>query len=257
MNWSAYSRFVGDVFGGPLAMEGLAAFFLESTFLGLWIFGWDRLPKRVHLACIWLVAAGAMLSALFILAANSWMQHPVGYVMNSHGQPELNNIVGAVHEPDVPVGLRPRDPRLARHRRARDARDLRLADPQGARGRVLRLRRADLGDRAAAGDRAADVRRQQARRSRDQIPARQDRRRRGAVGKLPALLVLRVPDRRRQKRSDPVADHPDPAPALGARDRHLQRGGRRAEPAAEAKTKRNTGPATTSPTSSSSTGRCV
>ena len=92
MNWSAYSRFVGDVFGGPLAMEGLAAFFLESTFLGLWIFGWDRLPKRVHLACIWLVAAGSMLSALFILAANSWMQHPVGYVLNHQGQPELNNV---------------------------------------------------------------------------------------------------------------------------------------------------------------------
>jgi cytochrome d ubiquinol oxidase subunit I len=92
MNWSTYSRFVGDVFGGPLAMEGLAAFFLESTFLGLWIFGWDRLPKRVHLACIWLVAAGSMLSAMFILAANSWMQHPVGYVLNSHAQPELNNV---------------------------------------------------------------------------------------------------------------------------------------------------------------------
>ena len=92
MNWSAYSKFVGDVFGGPLAMEGLAAFFLESTFLGLWIFGWDRLPKRIHLACIWLVAAGASLSALFILAANSWMQHPVGYALNSHGQPELNNV---------------------------------------------------------------------------------------------------------------------------------------------------------------------
>ncbi len=99
MNWSAYSRFVGDVFGAPLAMEGLAAFFLESTFLGLWIFGWGRLPKRVHLACIWLVAAGAMLSALFILAANSWMQHPVGYVMNSHGQPELNNIVALFTNP--------------------------------------------------------------------------------------------------------------------------------------------------------------
>jgi len=92
MNWSSYSRFVGDVFGGPLAMEGLAAFFLESTFLGLWIFGWDRLPKRVHLACIWLVAIGSMLSALFILAANSWMQHPVGYVLNSHGRPELNSV---------------------------------------------------------------------------------------------------------------------------------------------------------------------
>jgi cytochrome bd ubiquinol oxidase subunit I len=92
MNWSSYSRFVGDVFGGPLAMEGLAAFFLESTFLGLWLFGWDRLPKRVHLACIWLVAIGAMLSAAFIMAANSWMQHPVGYVLNSSGQPVLNDI---------------------------------------------------------------------------------------------------------------------------------------------------------------------
>ncbi len=92
MNWSTYSRFVGDVFGGPLAMEGLAAFFLESTFLGLWLFGWDRLPKRVHLACIWLVAIGAMLSAMFIMAANSWMQHPVGYALNKAGQPQLNNI---------------------------------------------------------------------------------------------------------------------------------------------------------------------
>ena len=79
MNWSDYSRFVGDVFGAPLAIEALLAFFLESTFLGLWIFGWDRLPKRVHLACIWLVCHRHRLSAYFILAANSWMQHPVGY----------------------------------------------------------------------------------------------------------------------------------------------------------------------------------
>ena len=78
MNWSNYSRFVGNVFGGPLAMEGLVAFFVESTFLGLWIFGWDRLSKKVHLTCIWLVAGASMLSALFIMAANSWMQHPVG-----------------------------------------------------------------------------------------------------------------------------------------------------------------------------------
>ncbi len=82
MNWSDYSRFVGDVFGAPLAMEGLAAFFLESTFLGLWIFGWDRLPRRVHLACIWALALGVNLSAFFILAANSFMQHPVGVVYN-------------------------------------------------------------------------------------------------------------------------------------------------------------------------------
>ena len=79
MNWSAYSRFVGDVFGAPLAMEGLLAFFMESTFLGLWIFGWGRLSPRLHLATIWLAAIGTSLSAYFILAANSWMQHPVGY----------------------------------------------------------------------------------------------------------------------------------------------------------------------------------
>ncbi|TCM50334.1 cytochrome ubiquinol oxidase subunit I [Kribbella sp. VKM Ac-2568] len=93
MNWSAYSRFVGDVFGAPLAMEGLAAFFLESTFLGLWIFGWNVLPRRVHLATIWLVAIGASLSAAFIMAANSWMQHPVGYTTNAQtGRPELSSI---------------------------------------------------------------------------------------------------------------------------------------------------------------------
>ena len=91
MNWSDYSREVGNVFGGPLAMEGLLAFFLESTFLGLWIFGWNRLSRRVHLACIWLVAFGTLLSAAFIMAANSWMQHPVGYKM-VHGQPQLNDI---------------------------------------------------------------------------------------------------------------------------------------------------------------------
>jgi cytochrome bd ubiquinol oxidase subunit I len=99
MNWSAYSRFVGGVFGAPLAMEGLAAFFLESTFLGLWIFGWDRLPKRIHLACIWLVAFGSMLSAAFIMAANSWMQHPVGYKLSSSGQPVLTNIVAVFTNP--------------------------------------------------------------------------------------------------------------------------------------------------------------
>ena len=93
MNWSAYSRFVGDVFGAPLAMEGLAAFFLESTFLGLWIFGWDRLPRKVHLACIWIVSLGTLLSAAFIMAANSWMQHPVGYTINSStGRAQLNDI---------------------------------------------------------------------------------------------------------------------------------------------------------------------
>ncbi|MFW6184875.1 MAG: cytochrome ubiquinol oxidase subunit I [Chloroflexota bacterium] len=79
MAWSEYSRFVGDIFGAPLAIEALMAFFIESTFIGLWIFGWDRLPKKVHLATIWLVAAGATLSSLWILIANGWMQNPVGY----------------------------------------------------------------------------------------------------------------------------------------------------------------------------------
>ena len=94
MNWSSYSRFVGDIFGAPLAMEGLLAFFLESTFLGLWIFGWDRLPKKMHLASIWLAATGTLLSAYFILAANSFMQHPTGYILNAtRGRAELTNIV--------------------------------------------------------------------------------------------------------------------------------------------------------------------
>ena len=87
MNWSVYSNFVGGVFGAPLAIEGLAAFFLEATFLGLWIFGWERLSPRLHLATIWLAALGTWLSAYFILVANSWMQHPVGYkVVNGKAQ---------------------------------------------------------------------------------------------------------------------------------------------------------------------------
>jgi cytochrome d ubiquinol oxidase subunit I len=78
--WSAYSRFVGDVFGSLLALEALLAFFLESTFLGLWIFGWGRIPKKVHLATLWAAVIGSVVSAYFIIAANSWMQHPVGVV---------------------------------------------------------------------------------------------------------------------------------------------------------------------------------
>ncbi|MCO7221373.1 cytochrome ubiquinol oxidase subunit I [Klenkia sp. PcliD-1-E] len=80
--WSEYSRFVGDVFGSLLALEALLAFFLESTFLGLWIFGWGRIPKKLHLATIWAAVVGSTISAYFIIAANSWMQHPVGVVMD-------------------------------------------------------------------------------------------------------------------------------------------------------------------------------
>lgn len=96
MNWSDYSRFVGDIFGAPLAVEGLLAFFLESTFLGLWIFGWDKLPRGLHAASMWLVHLGTLFSAWFILAANSWMQHPVGYSFNpANGRAELDDF-GAV-----------------------------------------------------------------------------------------------------------------------------------------------------------------
>jgi len=98
MNWGAYSRLVGNVFGAPLAMEGLAAFFLESVFLGLWLFGWDKLPRRVHLLTIWAVSFGSALSAAFIMAANSWMQHPVGYVM-VNGKPQLNDIWALLTNP--------------------------------------------------------------------------------------------------------------------------------------------------------------
>jgi cytochrome bd ubiquinol oxidase subunit I len=96
MNWSDYSRFVGDVFGAPLAMEGLLAFFFESTFIGLWIFGWGRLSKRIHLATIWITTFGVWASGYFILAANAFMQHPVGFVINhAKNRAQLTDI-GAV-----------------------------------------------------------------------------------------------------------------------------------------------------------------
>jgi len=93
MNWSEYSRFVGDVFGAPLALEGLLAFFLEATFLGAWIFGWDKIPKGLHLVAIWGATLGSILSAYFIIAANSFMQNPVGYTIDkAKGRAELTSI---------------------------------------------------------------------------------------------------------------------------------------------------------------------
>jgi len=100
MNWSEYSRFVGDIFGVPLAIEALLAFFLESTFLGIWIFGWDRLPKGLHAAAIWLVAIGSVFSAFWILVANSFMQEPVGYVL-SNGRAEMADFGALVTSPHV------------------------------------------------------------------------------------------------------------------------------------------------------------
>jgi len=98
MNWSEYSRFVGDIFGAPLAIEALMAFFLESTFLGIWIFGWDKLPKALHAAVIWLVAIGSNISAFWILVANSWMQNPVGFALRN-GRAEMTDIGALVTNP--------------------------------------------------------------------------------------------------------------------------------------------------------------
>ncbi|SDI54448.1 cytochrome ubiquinol oxidase subunit I [Desulfosporosinus hippei] len=100
MNWSEYSRFVGDIFGAPLAVEALVAFFLESTFLGLWVFGWDKLSKRVHLMAIWIVAIASNLSAFFILVANSFMQEPVGYVLRN-GRAEMTDFLALITNPHV------------------------------------------------------------------------------------------------------------------------------------------------------------
>jgi cytochrome d ubiquinol oxidase subunit I len=95
MNWSNYSRFVGDVFGAPLAIEALLAFFMESTFIGLWIFGWERLSKKLHLTCIWLVSIGTILSGLWILTANSFMQHPIGYAIKN-GRAQMTDFFGLI-----------------------------------------------------------------------------------------------------------------------------------------------------------------
>jgi len=100
MNWSSYSRFVGDIFGAPLAIEALLAFFLESTFLGVWIFGWERLSKKLHLVTIWLVVLGSNISAFWILVANSFMQEPVGYTLR-HGRAEMTNFFALLTNPNV------------------------------------------------------------------------------------------------------------------------------------------------------------
>ncbi len=94
-NWSRYSRYVGDVFGSLLAIEATLAFFLESTFIAVWAFSWDRLSPRFHAVCIWLVAFASNLSALWILIANSWMQHPVGYVLRN-GRAEMDDFLAVV-----------------------------------------------------------------------------------------------------------------------------------------------------------------
>lgn len=100
LNWSDYSRFVGDVFGAPLAIEALLAFFMESIFIGLWIFGWDRLPKKIHALCIWLVSFGTIMSSFWILTANSFMQEPVGFTIKN-GRAEMNDFGALITNPQL------------------------------------------------------------------------------------------------------------------------------------------------------------
>jgi len=100
MNWSEYSRYVGDIFGAPLAIEALLAFFLESTFLGVWLFGWDKLSKGAHAAAFWLVAIGSNISALWILIANSFMQQPLGYVIEN-GRAQMTSFFEVIFNPNI------------------------------------------------------------------------------------------------------------------------------------------------------------
>jgi len=100
LNWSEYARFMGDIFGAPLAIEGLMAFFLESTFIGVWIFGWDKLSKRAHAATAWMVAIGSNLSSLWILVANSFMQNPVGFAIRN-GRAEMTDFWALLGNPNV------------------------------------------------------------------------------------------------------------------------------------------------------------
>lgn len=101
MNWSGYARFMGDIFGAPLAIEALLAFYLESTFIGLWVFGWDKLSKRMHLAAAWLVAIGSNISAVWILIANSFMQNPVGYAIEN-GRAVMTSFLALITNPNLP-----------------------------------------------------------------------------------------------------------------------------------------------------------
>ena len=151
MSWAEYSNFVGGVFGAPLAIEGLAAFMLEATFLGLWIFGWNQLSPRVHLATIWIAALGTWLSAFFILVANSWMQRPVGYKIVD-GKAQLTGRRSAALEQLRADGVAAHDPGRADLRLDGDARRLVLALPARPQRRAVPARGEAGADRRGAGD---------------------------------------------------------------------------------------------------------
>ena len=202
MNWSSYARTVGDVFGAPLAMEGLAAFFLESTFLGLWIFGWNVLKPKIHLLTIWAVAVGGVGSAAFIMAANSWMQNPVGYDINPEtGTPQLTSVTALMTNPVFLRGYL----HVVLASLITGAVIMLAASPRGSCARA-RSRRSSSRPRGcpsillvptAGGEHARRVR---AGRDRGDLPAHEDRSVRSTVGDVRAVLVLVVPDRRREER---------------------------------------------------------
>ncbi len=150
MNWSVYSKFVGNVFGAPLAIEGLAAFFLEATFLGVWIFGWNRLSPRLHLATLWIAVAGTWMSAYFILVANSWMQDPVGYEI-VNGEAQLTSVWDAALEPVGALRVRPHDHGRAHRGRGSRLRRLLLALPARPKPGALPAGREARADRPRAG----------------------------------------------------------------------------------------------------------
>ena len=211
MNWSSYSRFVGDIFGAPLAIEGLLAFFLESTFLGLWIFGWGRLSRGLHLATIWIAAIGTAISAYIILAANAWMQHPVGYVVSdAAGRAELKDFLAVLLNSTALITF----PHtiaaafmtagafitgIAMYRLMRTPARTRRSGSRPRRApRSCSCRAARRGDRRHPGQ------------DHDRAAADEDGGRRGAVADRGARLVLDLHDRHAGRHPGPVLDpHPE------------------------------------------------
>ena len=236
MDWSAYSRSVGNVFGAPLAMEGLAAFFLESTFLGLWLFGWDKLSRRVHLAD----DLGGRARRRRCRRRSSWRptrgcSTRSATRSTSTGRPQLNDIWAVLTNPVFLLGLRARAARVAGHRRRRSCWPSRPGSCAAARAPEVFARRP--GSRWSCWSRrslfgmlvGSELGVIEA-----QVPADEDRRGRGAVDDLPAVLVLAVPDRRRQQRPDPDEDHRRSRTCCRCWPPTLERPGGRAERAAGA-----------------------
>ena len=260
MNWSAYSRYVGDVFGGPLAMEGLAAFFLESTFLGLWLFGWDRLPRRVHLFCIWMVALGSI-AVGGVHHGRELVDAAPGRLRAGHSRraAAAERHRRAVHQPGVPLGLLPRGPGRAGHRDARAAGGLGLAPAaRASRPTPFRTSAALAISLLVPLSIALVLVGSQLGVIETTLPADEDRRRRGAVGDLPAVLVLGLPDRRRQattRTRTKVIAIPHLLSILATLS--LERRRSSGSTSCRRSTSSSTGRATTSRTCSSSTGRCA